>query len=50
MSRFGLNVVSVFDVPSDTRDFLADVIESGQAPPNEVEELLQQSLLAGAQD
>ncbi|KAM0203765.1 hypothetical protein ACHAPA_006299 [Fusarium lateritium] len=49
MSRFGHNVVSVFDVPPEARDFLADVIESSQAP-NEVEELLQQSLLAGAQD
>jgi hypothetical protein len=50
MSRFGLNVLSVFDISSDARDFLADVIESGQAPPNEVEELFQQSLFAGAED
>jgi hypothetical protein len=50
MSRFGLDVVSVFDVPSDARDFLADVIESRQAPPSEVEELLRQSLFTGDDD
>ncbi|KAF4455439.1 hypothetical protein F53441_2228 [Fusarium austroafricanum] len=47
--RFGSNVLSVFDVPSDAWDFLADVIESSQAP-NETEGLFQESLLAGAQN
>ncbi|KAJ4271893.1 hypothetical protein NW762_000602 [Fusarium torreyae] len=48
-SRFGHNVLSAFDVWQDTRDFLADVIESSQASI-ETEQLLQESLLAGAKD
>ncbi|KAF9765236.1 hypothetical protein IL306_002520 [Fusarium sp. DS 682] len=47
--RFGYDVLSVFDVPSNARDFLADVIESHQAP-QETKELLQGSLLARAED
>ncbi|GKT98720.1 hypothetical protein FLAG1_00387 [Fusarium langsethiae] len=52
MSRFGHDVLSVFDVVSSDQDFLADVIESsrGQATRAEFERLLQESLLAGAQD
>ncbi|KAM0342730.1 hypothetical protein ACHAPU_009222 [Fusarium lateritium] len=49
MSRFGCNTISIFDVASDSRDFLADVIESSQAT-DEVEDLVEKSLLAGAQD
>ncbi|KAF4971657.1 hypothetical protein FSARC_1574 [Fusarium sarcochroum] len=48
-SRFGHNVLSTFDVWQDSRDFLADVIESSQAP-SETEQPLQESLLASAQD
>ncbi|EMT61932.1 Methyl-CpG-binding domain protein 4 [Fusarium odoratissimum] len=47
--RFGYDVLSVFDVPSNARDFLADVIESSRAP-EETEELFQESLLARAAD
>ncbi|KAF4337041.1 5-methylcytosine G T mismatch-specific DNA glycosylase [Fusarium beomiforme] len=47
--RFGYDVLSVFDVPSNARDFLADVIEFHQAP-QETDELFQESLLARAQD
>ncbi|EXK88227.1 hypothetical protein FOQG_08593 [Fusarium oxysporum f. sp. raphani 54005] len=47
--RFGYDVLSVFDVPPNARDFLADVIESNRAP-EETEELFQESLLARAAD
>lgn len=48
-SRFGHEILSVFDVWQDGRDFLADVIESLGAPA-ETECLLRQSLAAGAED
>ncbi|KAK7398083.1 hypothetical protein QQX98_012550 [Neonectria punicea] len=47
--RFGHDVLYVFDVKQDSRDFLADVIESLGAP-TETERLLRQSLMAGAED
>ncbi|KAM5355870.1 hypothetical protein ACJ41O_002516 [Fusarium nematophilum] len=47
--RFGRDILCTFDVREDARDFLADVIESSQAP-GETEQLLQQSLVANAQD
>ncbi|KAL4730498.1 hypothetical protein ACLX1H_002534 [Fusarium chlamydosporum] len=51
MSRCGHDILSVFDVASSDRDFLVDVIESSQTQATaEFEELLQESLLAGAQD
>ncbi|KAF4988432.1 hypothetical protein FGRMN_9756 [Fusarium graminum] len=49
MSRFGCNTISIFDVASDARNFLADVIESSQAT-DEIEDLVEKSLFAGAQD
>lgn len=48
-SRFGHNVLHGFDVWEDTRDFLADVIESFGASA-ETEGLLRLSLTAGAED
>ncbi|RGP67279.1 hypothetical protein FLONG3_8570 [Fusarium longipes] len=51
MSRFGHDVLSVFDVASSDQDFLADVIELSQSQATaDFEELLQESLLAGAQN
>lgn len=47
--RLGHDILCVFDVWQDARDFLSDVIETHQAP-RETEELLQQSLVAGSQD
>lgn len=47
---FGQDVLSSFDVPADTVDFLSDLFESGSAPVDEVNGLLQQSLIAGAED
>ncbi|KAF7546361.1 hypothetical protein G7Z17_g8491 [Cylindrodendrum hubeiense] len=49
MSRIGYDILSVFDVWEDARDFLADVIGSLGAPA-ETESLLRQSLVAGAED
>lgn len=48
-SGFGHGVLRTFDAWQNTRDFLADVIESGQAS-SETEELLQQSLVADSED
>ncbi|KAF4472715.1 5-methylcytosine G T mismatch-specific DNA glycosylase [Fusarium albosuccineum] len=48
-SRFGHDMLFGFNVADDSRDFLADVIESNQTP-EETEQLLQLSLLAGAED
>ncbi|KAK6717454.1 hypothetical protein SNK05_000643 [Fusarium graminearum] len=51
MSRFGHDVLSVFDVASSDQDFLADVIEFSRTQATaELEKLRQESLLAGAQD
>ncbi|KPM38961.1 hypothetical protein AK830_g7604 [Neonectria ditissima] len=47
--RLGHDILYVFDVRQDSRDFLADVIESLGAP-TETDELLRQSLMAGAED
>lgn len=50
MSRFGHDILSVFNVASSNKDFLADVIESGQTPADDFEDIFKESLLAGAQD
>lgn len=49
-TSFGENVVAFFDVGEDARGFLGDMFESGTAPPREAQRLLDQSLLAGAED
>ncbi|PHH86195.1 hypothetical protein CDD83_10595 [Cordyceps sp. RAO-2017] len=46
---FGQDILSVFDVWEDSREFLGDIIQSGIAPPREMQRLLDQSLLAGAE-
>ncbi|KAI5466065.1 DNA glycosylase [Mariannaea sp. PMI_226] len=48
-SRYGYGVLSAFDVRPNSRDFLADVIESAGASV-EAQVLLRQSLTAGAED
>lgn len=45
---FGHDVLSVFDVCEDTKDFLAGVIESGDTPASETTLLVNQSLLTGS--
>ncbi|KAH7196889.1 uncharacterized protein B0J16DRAFT_261059 [Fusarium flagelliforme] len=50
MSRFGHDILSVFNVAPSNQDFLADVIESGHTPADDLEDIFQESLLAGAQD
>ncbi|POR31225.1 Methyl-CpG-binding domain protein 4 [Tolypocladium paradoxum] len=47
---FGENILSVFDVCDDARDFLRDIIESDTAPHSETQWLLSQSLLAADED
>lgn len=47
---FGHNVLSVFDVWEDSRDFLSQVIESRTAPDQETRRLFDQSLTGGAED
>ncbi|KAJ4137648.1 hypothetical protein NW768_003236 [Fusarium equiseti] len=50
MSRFGHDILSVFNVAPSNQDFLADVIEYGQTTADDFEDIFQESLLAGAQD
>lgn len=47
---YGDEMLAVFDVGEDVRDFLREVIDSGTAPRIETQRLLGQSLLAGADD
>ncbi|KOS16697.1 Methyl-CpG-binding domain protein 4 [Escovopsis weberi] len=49
MPAFGPDLLSVFDVWDDSRDFLASLIESGAAPRGETRRLLGLSLLGGAE-
>ncbi|EQK98965.1 hypothetical protein G6O67_001675 [Ophiocordyceps sinensis] len=49
-ASFGADVLSVFDVWEDSREFLCAIIQSGIAPRPEMQSLLDQSLLAGAED
>ncbi|KAM4059053.1 methyl-CpG-binding domain-containing protein 4 [Hirsutella rhossiliensis] len=49
-ASFGEDVLCVFDVWEDSRDFLCDVIQSRTAPRLETQRLLHQSLSAGAED
>ncbi|KND95032.1 Methyl-CpG-binding domain protein 4 [Tolypocladium ophioglossoides CBS 100239] len=50
ITSFGENVLSVFDVRDDARDFLRDIIESDPEPLGETRWLLNQSLLATDED
>ncbi|PNY27824.1 Methyl-CpG-binding domain protein 4 [Tolypocladium capitatum] len=47
---FGEDLLSIFDVRDDARDFLRDIIESGTAPHGESRWLLDQRLLATDED
>ena len=47
---FGHDVLSVFDVPEDVKDFLSEIYESGVAPSHERQILFDQSLIGGAED
>lgn len=49
ISCFKYNVLEVFDVREETRDFLADIIRSCPKSP-ETQLLVSQTLLAGAED
>ena len=49
LRRWGHDVLCVFDVWKDTQDFLIDVVQASKQS-SEGEELLRQSLLAGAKD
>lgn len=47
---FGHDVLCVFDVWEDSREFLSQIIDSGTAPPQETRWLFEQSLIGGADD
>lgn len=49
-ASFGEDILSVFDVWEHAQDFLCDVIQSGIAPRLETLRLLDESLLAGAEN
>lgn len=47
---FGHTILSVFDVWDDSLAFLSEILESGDAPRNELQHLFDHSLTGGAQD
>lgn len=49
-TSFGQSILSVFDVWEDSSSFLSEVLESGDAPNDEVQCLFDQSLTGGAED
>ncbi|KAL7913138.1 hypothetical protein GGI35DRAFT_277990 [Trichoderma velutinum] len=49
-TSFGQSILFVFDVWEDSSSFLSFVLESGDAPNDEVQCLFDQSLTAGAED
>ncbi|KAL7954633.1 hypothetical protein V8C34DRAFT_16689 [Trichoderma compactum] len=49
-TSFGQSILSVFDVWEDSSSFLSKVLESGDAPSDEVQFLFDQSLTGGAED
>ncbi|KAJ4858736.1 hypothetical protein T069G_07003 [Trichoderma breve] len=49
-TSFGHSILSVFDVWEDSSPFLSEVLESGDAPNDEVQCLFDQSLTGGAED
>ncbi|KAK4067387.1 uncharacterized protein Triagg1_7567 [Trichoderma aggressivum f. europaeum] len=49
-TSFGQSILSVFDVWEDSSSFLSEVLESGDAPIDEVQCLFDQSLTGGAED
>ncbi|KAL6698554.1 hypothetical protein J3F84DRAFT_393272 [Trichoderma pleuroticola] len=49
-TSFGQSILSVFDVWEDSSSFLSEVLESGDAPNDEVQRLFDQSLTGGAED
>ncbi|EHK24825.1 uncharacterized protein TRIVIDRAFT_208626 [Trichoderma virens Gv29-8] len=49
-TSFGQNILSVFDVWEDSSLFLSEILESGDAPNDEVQCLFNQSLTGGAED
>ncbi|KAK5990697.1 hypothetical protein PT974_08966 [Cladobotryum mycophilum] len=50
VTRFGDNLLSVFDVWEDSREFLISLIESRAAPDEQVKSLFDQSLIGGVED
>lgn len=49
-TSFGHAILSVFDVWDDSVAFLSGILESGEAPGDEIQRLFDQSLAGGAQD
>ncbi|KAL6902608.1 hypothetical protein GGI43DRAFT_346159 [Trichoderma evansii] len=49
-TSFGRSILSVFDVWEDSLAFLSDVLESRDAPNDEIQRLFDQSLAGGAED
>ncbi|KAH6610522.1 methyl- -binding domain-containing 4 [Trichoderma cornu-damae] len=49
-TTFGQSVLSVFDVWEDSLVFLSEILESGQAPSDEMRHLFHQSLVGCAED
>ncbi|KAL7937813.1 hypothetical protein V8C35DRAFT_293654 [Trichoderma chlorosporum] len=49
-TSFGQSILSVFDVWEDSSSFLSEILESGDAPNDEVQHLFNQSLTGGAED
>ncbi|KAL7816768.1 hypothetical protein V8C44DRAFT_347815 [Trichoderma aethiopicum] len=49
-TSFGQSILSVFDVWEDSLPLLSDILESGNAPTDELHYLFDQSLVGGAED
>ncbi|OTA07489.1 hypothetical protein A9Z42_0083630 [Trichoderma parareesei] len=49
-TSFGESILSVFDVWDDSLSLLSEILESGNAPTDELRSLFHQSLVGGAED
>ncbi|UKZ85732.1 uncharacterized protein TrAFT101_001579 [Trichoderma asperellum] len=49
-TSFGQSILSVFDVWEDSLAFLSEILESREAPTDEIQSLFDQSLAGGAED
>lgn len=49
-TSFGQSILSVFDMCEDSLSLLSDILESGNAPTDQLHSLFDQSLVGGAED